>query len=43
VRAGQIAFDGEAWPAKAWLVIAVWTLVVTRMAARAWQRDTERT
>ncbi len=42
VRAGQIAFDGEAWPAKAWLVIAVWTLVVTRMAARAWQRDTER-
>jgi ABC-2 type transport system permease protein len=42
VRAGQIAFDGGAWPAKAWIVIGVWTFVGARLAARAWRRDTQR-
>jgi ABC-2 type transport system permease protein len=42
VRAGKIAYQGQAWPAKAWLVIGVWTLVATQLAVGAWRRDTQR-
>lgn len=42
VQAGHVAFTGESWPAKAWLVIAAWTVVFTVLAARAYRRDTKR-
>lgn len=42
VQAGKVGLGGSAWPAKAWIVIAVWTVVLARFAARAFQRDTER-
>jgi ABC-2 type transport system permease protein len=42
VQAGKTSLGGAFWPAKAWLVLAVWTLVFTRLAVRAWQRDTQR-
>ena len=42
VQAGHVAYTGESWPAKAWVVIAVWTIVFTVLAARAYQRDTKR-
>ncbi len=42
VQAGHVAYTGETWPAKAWIVIAVWTAVFTGLAARAYRRDTQR-
>jgi len=42
VQAGKIAYQGEMWPAKAWGVIAVWTLGATWLAMQAWRRDTQR-
>jgi ABC-2 type transport system permease protein len=42
VQAGGTAIGGDLWPAKGWIVLAVWTLVLTRLAVRAWRRDTQR-
>jgi ABC-2 type transport system permease protein len=42
VQAGHVAFTGESWPGKAWLVIAVWTVAFTALAVRAYRRDTQR-
>jgi ABC-2 type transport system permease protein len=42
VQAGHIALDGGFWPARGWLVVVLWTVAFTRLAARAWQRDTQR-
>jgi ABC-2 type transport system permease protein len=42
VQAGKTALGGGLWPAKGWIVLAVWTLVLTRLAVRAFQRDTQR-
>jgi ABC-2 type transport system permease protein len=42
VQAGKLAEAGGPWPARAWLVFAVWTLALGWLAARAWRRDTGR-
>jgi ABC-2 type transport system permease protein len=42
VQAGQSALDGNGWPLKGWLVIAIWTAVLTRLAVRVYRRDTSR-
>jgi ABC-2 type transport system permease protein len=42
VQAGKYARAGQLWPAKAWVVIAVWSVVLGRYAVRAWRRDTGR-
>ncbi len=42
VQAGHVAVGGSAWPAKGWIVVAVWTLVAARFARRAYRRDTGR-
>jgi ABC-2 type transport system permease protein len=42
VQAGKLSLGGGFWPAKAWAVLIVWTVVLGRLAVRAWQRDTER-
>ena len=42
VQAGKTSIGGGFWPQKAWIVLAVWTFVLTRLAVRAWQRDTKR-
>jgi ABC-2 type transport system permease protein len=42
VQASHVALGGHAWPAKAWLVIAAWTVVLGALAARAYRRDTGR-
>jgi ABC-2 type transport system permease protein len=42
VQAGKTSLGGGFWPLRAWIVLAVWTLVVTRLAMRAWERDTTR-
>ena len=41
-QAAHSAFTGEAWPVRAWLVLAVWTLVLGRLARSAYLRDTAR-
>lgn len=33
---------GDPWGAHGWAVVGAWTLVLTRLAARAYRRDTER-
>jgi ABC-2 type transport system permease protein len=42
VQASHVALGGAAWPAMGWIVIAVWTLVLSRVAQRAYRRDTGR-
>jgi ABC-2 type transport system permease protein len=44
VQAGKSALLGgsHAWPAEAWIVIAVWTIVLARVAARVYRRDTSK-
>jgi len=42
VQASHVALGGHAWPARGWIVIAVWTIVLSRLAARAYRRDTGR-
>jgi ABC-2 type transport system permease protein len=42
VQASHVALGGHAWPAKAWIVIAAWTVVLAFLAQRAYRRDTGR-
>jgi ABC-2 type transport system permease protein len=42
VQASHVALGGHAWPAKGWIVILIWTIVLGRLAARAYRRDTGR-
>lgn len=42
-QASSVAFGGSGWPpAEAWIVIAVWTAVLARLAVRVYRRDTAR-
>jgi ABC-2 type transport system permease protein len=41
-QAARVGVGASAWPAKGWLVIAGWTVVMAVIAARAYQRDTKR-
>lgn len=43
VQAGKVVVGAGAWPAKAWIVLAAWTLVGIRVAVWAYRRDTART
>ncbi len=43
VQAGKVGLGERAWPLKAWIVIAVWTVVMARLAIWAYRRDTGRT
>jgi ABC-2 type transport system permease protein len=42
VQASHVALGGHPWGAKAWIVIAGWTAVLTVLARRAYRRDTGR-
>jgi ABC-2 type transport system permease protein len=42
VQAGRTALNGGGWPLEAWLVNAVWTLVLSLLAVRVYQRDTKK-
>jgi ABC-2 type transport system permease protein len=41
-QAARVGVGAQAWPAKGWLVIAVWTIAAAFVAARAYERDTKR-
>jgi ABC-2 type transport system permease protein len=42
VQASRVAVGGQSWPLKGWLVVAVWSVVLGALAARAYRRDTQR-
>ena len=42
VQASHVALGGHAWPLRGWIVIALWTIVLGRLAARAYRKDTGR-
>jgi ABC-2 type transport system permease protein len=42
VQASHVALGGAAWGTRGWVTIAVWTLVLARLARRAFERDTAR-
>jgi ABC-2 type transport system permease protein len=42
VQASHVGVGGSGWPAKGWIVIAAWTLVLGALAVRAYRRDTGR-
>ncbi len=42
VQASHVALGGHPWPAKAWIVIAGWTVVLAVLARRAYRHDTGR-
>ena len=43
VQAAHIGVGGHGWGATGWIVLAVWTVVATYFARRAYERDTKRT
>ena len=43
VQAAHIGVGGNGWGATGWIVLAVWTVVGTYFARRAYERDTKRT
>lgn len=42
VQAAHSAFTGQWWPVKGWIVLLVWSVVLARLARRAYLRDTLR-
>jgi len=42
VQASHVAVGGHPWPARAWVVMIAWTVVLSALAARAYRRDTGR-
>jgi ABC-2 type transport system permease protein len=42
VQASHVALGGAGWSTKGWIVIAVWTVVLTVLARRFYRRDTKR-
>ena len=42
VQANRVAIGGESWGLRGWTVIAVWSVVLAALAARAYRRDTNR-
>jgi ABC-2 type transport system permease protein len=42
VQANRVALGGEGWPLRGWIVIAIWSAVLTVLAARAYRADTGR-
>ncbi|WCB92111.1 hypothetical protein DSM104299_00796 [Baekduia alba] len=42
VQANRVALGGGGWPLRGWVVVAVWSVALTFLAARAYRADTER-
>jgi len=42
VQAAHVGLTGHGWPARAWLTIAAWTVLLTLGAVYAFRRDTQR-
>jgi ABC-2 type transport system permease protein len=42
VQASHISIGGSGWGTRGWVVMAAWTVVLSALASRAYQRDTKR-
>jgi ABC-2 type transport system permease protein len=42
VQANRVALGGDGWPARGWMIVALWSAVLTVLAARAYRNDTGR-
>jgi len=42
VQAGKSAYTGNGWALEGWIVVALWTAILVRLAAFAYQSDTGR-
>jgi ABC-2 type transport system permease protein len=42
VQANRVALGGDGWPLRGWVVVAVWSVAITLLAARAYRGDTGR-
>ena len=42
VQANRVALGGDGWPLRGWIVIAIWSVAMTALAARAYRADTGR-
>ena len=42
VQASHVAIGGQAWGPRGFIVVAIWTAVCARLAARAYRRDPAR-
>jgi ABC-2 type transport system permease protein len=42
VQASRVVLTGHAWPVKAWIVLAAWTVIFALLARRAYRHDTGR-
>jgi ABC-2 type transport system permease protein len=42
VQANRVALGGSGWPARAWVVVAIWSAVMIVLAAKAYRADTGR-
>lgn len=42
VQASHVSLGGQAWGTKGWLVVGAWSVLLGALAARAYQRDTQR-
>jgi ABC-2 type transport system permease protein len=41
-QAGRLTVADESWPAKGWLVVAAWSVVLAALAVRVYRRDEQR-
>jgi ABC-2 type transport system permease protein len=42
VQAGHVGLDGQTWPLRGWLTIAIWTIILTATAVIVFRRDTKK-
>jgi ABC-2 type transport system permease protein len=42
VQASHVLYGGEAWGQRGWWTMAIWSVVLARLAIYAWRRDTSR-
>jgi ABC-2 type transport system permease protein len=42
IQANRVALGGDGWPLRGWIVVAIWSVALTFLAARAYRADTGR-
>jgi len=42
IQAGHVSLGGQGWTTTGWIVVAVWTIVLARLARYAFRRATKR-
>jgi ABC-2 type transport system permease protein len=42
VQANRVALGGDGWPARGWMIVALWSVILIALAAHAYRSDTGR-